>query len=452
MVKSNIFSIFFDLNTLKPEYILVKMKNDANEIDEGAGEIDEGIGYVGYKEAFDLVDANVRPAAVEEITLDAAVGRIAAADIAARVSYPAVDVSLKDGFAVRSEDVAGASALRPVRLKIIGSAFAGSKFSGEVTAGSAVKVCAGAPIPRGAGAVVAGEFSEELSPKKVSIRADATPGRNILRAGGEVTDGKTIVRRGGRLLPGYLGLAAAAGISRVSVYRRPLVAVIGVGDEVVAPGKKLRRGQLYASNLFTMQAWLASFGISCVTSVVRDNERVIQQELRRRWPGVDVILTSGGAWGSERDLVIGSLDRLGWREIFHHVRMGPGKGIAFGIWEGKPVFCLPGGPASNEMAFLQLALPGVLRLGGDTRHPLLSVPARLTENIASRHRAWTEFKDALLSRDAGGRYRVALYRHRSRLQAIASANSLVCVPEGVTSLSRGEIVPVQVLAPRLDDI
>jgi molybdopterin molybdotransferase len=421
------------------------MENDTNEIDEGTS-------YVGYKEAFDLIDANIRAAGVEEIMLDEAIGRIAAEDIVARVSYPATDVSLKDGYAVKPEDVADASMRRPVRLKIIGSVFAGSKFNGEVTVGSAVKICAGAPIPRGAGAVVSGEFGEELSPREVSIRNDAALGRNILRAGGEVTAGNIIVHRGGRLLPGYIGLAAAAGISRVSVYRRPLVAVIGVGDEVVAPGQDLRPGQLYASNLVTMQAWLASFGISCVTSVVRDNRKAIQQELRRLLPGVDVILTSGGAWGSERDLVIGSLNKLGWQEIFHHVRMGPGKGIAFGLWKGKPVFCLPGGAASNEMAFLQLALPGVLRLSGDTRHPLPSVPARLTESIASRHRAWTEFKDAVLSRDADGRYSVALYRHRSRLQAIASANSLVCIPEGVVSLSRGEIVPVQVLAPRLDDI
>jgi molybdopterin molybdotransferase len=421
------------------------METDTNEIDEG-------IGYVGYREAFDLIGSNVRPVGVEEISLDSSVGRIVADDVVARVSYPGTDVSLKDGFAVKSEDVAGASVRHPVRLKIIGSVFAGSKFNGEVIGGSAVKVCSGAPIPRGAQAVVSGEFSEELSPQEVSIKANAAPGRNILRAGGEVTAGATIVSQGGRLLPGYLGLAAAAGISRVSVYRWPLVAVVGVGDEVVAPGENLRPGQLYASNLVTMQAWLTSFGISCVTSVVRDNEKAIKQELLKRLPGVDVILTSGGAWGSERDLVIGSFDKLGWREIFHHVRMGPGKGIAFGLWEAKPVFCLPGGPASNEMAFLQLALPGILRMGGDTRHPLQSVPARLTENLKSRHRAWTEFKDAVLSRDAGGNYTVALYRHRSRLQAIASANSLVCIPEGVASLSSGQIIPVQVLAPRLDDI
>ena len=421
------------------------MENDANEIDEG-------LGYVGYREAFDLIIANVKTVGVEEIALAAGAGRIAAEDIIARVSYPGTDVSLKDGFAVRSGDVAGASSRRPARLSIIGSVFAGSKFDGEVISGSAVKVCAGAPIPRGAGAVVSGEFGEELSPQEVAIKADAAPGRNILRAGDEVAAGDIIIRRGGRLLPGYLGLAAAAGVSRVGVYRRPLAAVVGVGDEVVAPGVDLRPGQLYASNLVTMQAWLASFGVPCVASVVSDNEKAIMRELGKRLPAVDCVLTSGGAWGSERDLVIGALDKLGWREIFHHVRMGPGKGIAFGLYEGKPVFCLPGGPASNEMAFLQLALPGVLRLGGDTRHPLPAVPARLTENLKSRHRAWTEFKDALLSRDAAGNYSVTLYRQRSRLQAIAAANSLVCIPEGIVSLSAGDIVPVQVLAPRLEDI
>jgi molybdopterin molybdotransferase len=421
------------------------METDTNEIDEG-------IGYVGYREAFDLISSNVRTVGVEELALDSSVGRIVAEDVIARISYPSVDVSLKDGFAVGSQDVAGASVRRPVRLRIIGSVFAGSKFRGEVTGGSAVKICSGAPIPRGAEAVVSGEFCEELSPEEVSVRANAGPGRNILRAGGEVTAGAVIVSRGGRLLPGYLGLAAAAGINRVTVYRRPHLAVIGVGDEVVAPGENLAPGQLYASNLVTMEAWLTSFGISCVTSVVSDNDASIRQELLRCMPGADAVLTSGGAWGSERDLVIGSLDKLGWQEIFHHVRMGPGKGIAFGLYEGKPVFCLPGGPASNEMAFLQLALPGILGMAGDTRHPLQSVPARLTEELKGRHRAWTEFKDATLLRDARGEYTVSLYKNRSRLQAIASANSLVCIPEGVISLSRGEVVPVQVLAPRLDDI
>ena len=415
-------------------------------------EIDEGTGYVGYQEAFNLVCSNVQPVGVEEIPIGLSVGRIVAEDLVALVSYPSGDVSLKDGFIVRSEDVAGASMRRPVCLRVTGSVFAGSRFEGEVTPGSAVKVCSGAPIPRGADAVVSSEFCEEISPEEVCIRAVAEHGRNVLRAGGEIKAGATIVEKGKVLLPGCLGLAAAAGINRVRVYCRPRVAVVGVGDEVVVPGGHLHPGQLYASNLVTMGAWLASFGIPYDTSVVRDNKDAIKQELLNHLPGADAILTSGGAWGSEHDLVVGTLDEMGWQVMFHHVRMGPGKGIAFGLLGGKPVFCLPGGPASNEMAFLQLALPGILRMGGENRHPLQTVSARLTETLQGRHRAWTEFKDATLSCDSEGNYIVKLYHNRSRLQAIANATCLVCVPQGTESLNLGEIVTVQILAPHLEDI
>jgi molybdopterin molybdotransferase len=410
-------------------------------------EIDEGIGYVGYQEAFQLICSNVKAVGVEELPLALSAGRIAAADVAAAVSYPSADVTLKDGYAVVSADIAGASVKHPVRLKISGSASAGSRNETRVKPGSTIKVYSGAPIPPGAEAVVSAELCEEISPDEVLVKADAAKGRNVLVAGGEVRAGEIIVKKGARLLPGYLGLAAAAGIHRVSVYRRPVIAIIGVGDEVIAPGANLAPGQLYASNLVTMEAWLASFGISCVASIARDNEAAIKRELLKRIKDVDVILTSGGAWGSERDLVIGVLNGLGWCEIFHHVRLGPGKGIAFGLWENKPVFCLPGGPASNEMAFIQLALPGILRISGDTRQPLPTVSARLMENVKGRHPAWTEFKDAVLSRDSKGNYSVRLYKHRSRLQAIASANGLICIPEGINSLSAGEVIPVQVLAP-----
>jgi len=414
-------------------------------------EIDEGTGYIGYREAFDTVSANVRPVGDEPLSLDRCVGRVAAADLIARVSYPSVDVSLKDGYAVLSTNIASADRQEPVNLKVAGSAFAGARYEGHVENGRAVKVCAGAPLPDGADAVVAGEFCEESSPDRVMICADAGPGRNILQAGSEVAAGTTIVRAGERLLPGALGLAAAAGLTHVKVYRRPHVAMISIGDEIVVPGEKLHVGQLYASNLVAMQAWLNSFGISCAASVVADHEAAIGRELLAQLPHVDAILTSGGAWGSERDLVVGTLNTLGWHKLFHYVRMGPGKGIAFGLWENAPVFCLPGGPTSNQMAFLQLALPGLLRMGGDQRHPLPTVPARLAEAVKGRHPAWTEFKDAVVTHDGEGCSSVSIYRSRSRLQAIARARGLVCIPEGRDALQIGEIVPVQLLTERFGD-
>src|SRR4030042_1152062 len=183
------------------------MERNVNEVEEGAD-------YVGYKEAFNIISSNINPGKTEKLTLALSVGRIAAGDILAEGSYPSADVTLKDGYAVISADVENASARHPVRLKVTGSVYAGLKYDGKVKRGNAVKGCSGAPIPGGADAVVSGEFCEEAPSDAVLIRADAGKGRNVLTAGGEVKAGETIVRKGERLLTGYLGLAAAAGISR----------------------------------------------------------------------------------------------------------------------------------------------------------------------------------------------------------------------------------------------
>jgi molybdopterin molybdotransferase len=409
-------------------------------------EIDRGLHYSGYREALELVYAHVHTVGIDEIPITEGTGRILADNLSARISNPSADVSLKDGFAVKSADIARASPERPVRLRIIGRSFAGSGFEGEVRHGTSVGICSGSPIPDGADSVVSGEFCREGA-SEVQVRADAGPGRNILRAGEDIQAGSILAGRGSALVPGLLGLMAAGGIEKVKVYRRPRVALIAIGDEVVAPGGHLRPGELYASNIVTTGAWLDAFGVPFASGIVGDSRDAIRREMVRRLPEVDAVITSGGAWVSERDLVAGVLDELGWKKVFHHVRMGPGKGIVFGILEGKPVFCLPGGPASNEMAFLQFALPGILRMAGQAGPPLPTVPARLTKDLGSRHRDWTEFRDAMLDREADGTYSVKPYHGKSRLQAIARADCLICIPEGVDSLHEGDTIPVQVLMP-----
>ena len=184
-------------------------------------------------------------------------------------------------------------------------------------------------------------------------------------------------------------------------------------------------GRILAADLAAMQAWLTSLSLPNRTSIVADSEKTTSEELEKQWPYADAILTSGGAWGSQRDLIVGAMNRLGWHKLFHYVRMGPGKGVAFGLWRNRPFFCLPGGPSSNHMAFLQLALPALSRMGGDTERPLPTVMAKLIEDVNGRHRAWTEFKDAVVAIDGEGHYTVGLYRTSSRLQAIARANALI---------------------------
>ena len=399
---------------------------------------------ISFARALQETLERIEPLGVQVVDLAQACGRVVAQDIVALVDSPSLDASLKDGYAVRSADAAGARPERPVRLRLAGVAAAGHDCAGSVQAGTAVRVLTGAPIPQAADAVVSSEFASDDG-EVVTLVNDAEPGRNILARGSDVARGETIVAPGTMLRPVTVGLLAAAGHARVPVYRRPRVAILATGDEVVAPGTPLAPGKLYASNVATLAAWCSSAGLAVTTRILPDAREAILAGLQECVADHDAILTSGGAWNSDRDLVVRLLDELGWQKHYHRVRMGPGKAAAFGLWQGKPVFCLPGGPPSNHMAFLQLALPGLGRLEGHTRPGLPVQVARLARAVQGQ-REWTQFIHARLERSAEG-LSVHPMRLKSRLQEMAGTEAIVQVPEGVDQIPEGTVIEVQLLGP-----
>jgi len=399
---------------------------------------------IGLEEAWELVRHHTKPMESEEVSLHDATGRILARPVYAKVDSPSADVSLKDGYAVRSIDTAQASQLRPARLRVVGSRFAGERRETKTPPGACVQIMSGAILPDDADAVVAIEHCTK-TPEGIQIPETVSPGLNVLVRGTDIEAATALGEPGDWLGPAMVGWLAAAGLERVPVVRRPQVSMVATGDEVVAPGVPLQPGQLYASNLVTLSAWLRAFGINTVMEIVPDRREQIEQELPRALEGRDVLLTSGGAWGSERDLVVDVLEELGWQRVFHRVRIGPGKAVGFGLLGGRPVFCLPGGPPSNEMAFLQLALPGILRMAGRRRPPFPSLRARLTEPVRGREIDWTQFKRGRLSQGRDGLFQVTPYSPRSRLESMALADCLIAVPEGAQRLETGEWVSVQVL-------
>jgi molybdopterin molybdotransferase len=399
---------------------------------------------IGYREALQITLENIVPLKSEIVPLTECTDRVAARDLHALVDSPSVDASLKDGYAIRSEEIDSATSGNPVHLKLNGMAAAGLPCDHFVEEGSAVRILTGAKIPAGANAVVSEEFTRS-DDGHVTVMNFAERHRNILAKGSDVAFDQRMCARGERLVPGRVGILAAAGHSEIPVYRRPEVAIIATGDEVVVPGRPLPEGKLYASNMATLNAWCRRYGMETAMAVVSDKPEAILEKLEQAMVNQDAILTSGGAWTGDRDFVAHMLEHLGWKMYFHRIRIGPGKAVGFGTLNGKPIFILPGGPPSNLLAFLQIALPGLLKLSGYGSPTLPTVQVKLEETITVRDIDWTQF---IFGRFKDGNRHTIFQplKLKSRLQSMAMAEGVLAVPEGLMEISAGLTVPALFLA------
>jgi molybdopterin molybdotransferase len=397
---------------------------------------------ISFNRAYKLIRANTSPLTSETVPLVGSVDRVTSEDILSLVDTPSADISLKDGYALISEDIRDASTENPITLEIVGTQFAGSSIRLVITKGKAAKITSGAITPDGADAVLPEEFAIDYG-DTVSATSNAQKGRNILKKGTDIKREEKILARSTILTPLHIGLLAAAGYSMVNVYKDPRITIIATGDEVVAIGEPIEEGKVAASNLSSISAWCNHFRMENKTVVVSDSEEQITRAIRDSLSFSDCIITSGGAWKGERDLVVRILDKLGWQMLFHRVRMGPGKAIAFGLLHSKPVFCLPGGPPSNQIAFLQLALPGLLRLQGRDHPAFPSILATLDMEVTGQ-KDWTQFIMGSISTRENRTF-FSPSKIVSRLQYLSQAEGIISIPEGMEIMPRGSTIKIQVL-------
>ena len=398
--------------------------------------------FIGFKEALDLTLDNVSAGPTEILPLSRLTGRILAEDIISLVDCPSISNSRKDGYAVQSLDLAGASAEKPIILEVVGTLVAGETSRLKIKKGQAVRITTGAPLPEGADAVLSEEFCRRNEDKITAINI-AESGRNIQARGNDIRRKEPVAAKGAKLAPALIGLLAAAGRDSARVYCLPRVAVIATGDEVVAPGKPLPAGKLYASNMVEICSWLSLLGLDYKTELVSDRKEDISAAITKHLPDVDLLLTSGGAWGSEKDLILDVVESLNWLGLYHRVRMGPGKPVGFGLLQNKPFFFLPGGPPSNEMAFLQLAIPAMLKMTGGNPAFFPFASARLAKSVKGE-KTWTDFVHARLENRENQLW-VHPARLKSGLQSMAGKEALIIIPEDRNELAAGETIAIQLL-------
>jgi len=400
--------------------------------------------FISFDEALALALAHVSPGETEVLPLDQLTGKILSENIVSKVDSPSVTTSRKDGYAVVASDLSQATSENPVELVLVGHLSAGDFADLQISDRQTVRVTTGAPLPKGADAVLSEEFCEQ-SENTILACNTAEEGRNILECGTDIALHETVAAKGEKLLPALIGLLASAGFDHAPVYKSPKVAVIASGDEVVAPGEPLPDGKLYASNMTEICSWLSFYGLSYFSVLVGDSKQEIQYAITSRLSEADAFITSGGAWGSERDLILDVVEDLNWQGVYRRVRMGPGKPVGFGLLEKKPFFILPGGPPSNEMAFLQVALPAIMKMKGDITFSFPVVQAQLAETVAG-HKDWTQFIHARLEKGKN-QLIVKPAKLKSRLISMARKEALIIIPEGWEELKAGETIEIQLLNP-----
>ena len=368
------------------------------------------------------------PLDVVDVDRRVASGLVLAVAVVAAEVVPPFDNTAVDGYAVRAEDVASV----PVELRVVGELAAGAAPTTALGAGEAIRIMTGAPMPSGADAVVMVEDSERIGDDAVRLTRSVAEGAAIRRAGDDVQVGDLLFEVGTTITPAVDAVLASVNAARVHVFRRPRVAVLSTGDELVDDGSPLEIGQIRESNKTMLAALLAEAGCEVVDlGVVRDDEAELERVLRSAAADCDAIVSSGGVSMGDYDVVKAVLGRIAdmhWMQI----AIKPAKPFAFGRLDGTPIFGLPGNPVSSLVSFELLARPALRRMMGHRRLTRTSIVAvadvaldRQPDGKVHFMRVNGEFGD-------DGRYHVRPLDAQGshQLAATALADAMVVVPDG----------------------
>ena len=393
-----------------------------------------------YREARDMLAAAARPVGTERIPLAACAGRVLAQDVVAARDVPPFDRSPFDGYVLRTEDVCGASRETPVTLRILEEIPASQVPRFALTAGTASKILTGAPIPEGGDAVVPFEHTS-FTEDEVMVYAPLKSGHNIVRIGEDIRRGMLLCQRGQRIDAGVMGSLAGQNVVEPLVYRRPRVAILSTGSELVELGHDLPPGKIHDTNRYSMAAAVSRLGAEPVmfpsaVDKVEDIAEAIDAALR----DCDALITTGGVSVGDYDLTPAAMEAIGTELLFGRVDLKPGMACAYGLRDGKMLCGLSGNPASSITNFYAVALPAFRRLCGLRDYETHEFPVTLAERFGKRspsNRLLRGFADL---RDGTVKLRLSEGQGNVMISGLIGCDLAAMIPAGSGPVEAGTVL------------
>ncbi len=398
---------------------------------------------ISVEEARARLLAPLKPLGAEQVAISQAVGRVLAEDVAARRTQPPWPVSAMDGYAVRAADVARV----PATLKVVGSVPAGQAYAGTVGGGEAVRIFTGAPMPDGADAVVIQEDAERQG-DMVELREAARPGQYVRPAGLDFREGEIGLTAGRRLTARDIGLAAAMNRPWLMLHRKPRIAILPTGDEVVMPGDPVGPHQIVSSNGLALAALITQCGGEPLQLPIAPDRADALQRIAEAATGADFLVTAGGASVGDHDLVRDALGASGLTLDFWKIAMRPGKPLMVGRYRDTPMMGLPGNPVSSLVCALLFLKPAIERLTGLAAAEAPPLRARLAAPLPANDRR-QDYLRATLTRAADGALEAQAFlkQDSSMMSLLAKSDCLVVRPPHAPAAAIGTSVEIVPLGP-----
>ncbi len=421
--------------------------------DRDAIDQDQFLTILSREDALARFEAALFPRLVpsEQRRLTDALGCALAEDVLAPIDVPPFDRSNVDGFAVRSADLASAGETTPVRMMLNDEVIAcGTAPVRPVLSGTATSIATGGPVPRGADAIVMVEHTQPAGPRAIEIRRGASPGQFVSYAGSDIARGEALLRAGAIIGSREIGMLAACGISEVTVARRPRVAIISTGDELVQPGSPLRPAAIYDTNGAIVTAAISeNGGEATFLGAIPDDEAELEAAMRRALQSSDMLVLSGGTSKGAGDVSHRIIERLGKPGIIAHgVALKPGKPLCLAVCDGKPVVILPGFPTSAMFTFHDMIVPVLRRMAGLPPRSDARVSAKVPVRIASEL-GRTEFVMVSLVEGADGLIAYPTGKGSGAITSFAQADGFLRIDALADQMPAGAEAEVTLFTPHV---